>query len=141
MNTLYCKNPEFNPATITVAAELRNLIQNWRKENKLPIDFRVPTLNIWYNDEIITTAIRDGRTEARDSTHLCELCQIDKLVRYDDCEVMMKMNHLMFDNDFVMKYDVMVWSDLGGTVKCGNILEDSLNLIKTASAKRYYERY
>lgn len=141
MNTLYWKNPDFNPATITVAAELRNLIQTWRKENKLPIDFRVPTLNIWYKDEIITAAIREGRTEARDKTHLCELCQVDRLVRYDDCEVMLRLNGCKFDIDFVNKYDVMVWSDLGGTVKCGNILDDSQKLVKTASEKRYYERY
>lgn len=141
MKTLYFKNPEFNPATITVAAELRNLIQTWRKENKLPIDFRVPTLNIWYKDEIITAAIREGRTEAQNMTHLCELCQIDRLVRYDDQDIIFKMNNLKFDFAKLQDYDVIIWSDLGGTMKYGNILDDSQNLVKTASEKRYYERY
>ena len=131
MKTLYFKNPEFNPATITVAAELRNLIQTWRKENKLPIDFRVPTLNIWYKDEIIT----------QNMTHICELCQIDRLVRYDDQDIIFKMNNLKFDFAKLQDYDVIVWSDLGGTIKFGNILDDSQNLVKTASEKRYYERY
>ena len=141
MYTVYNKNPDFNPATITVAAELRNLIQTWRKENKLPIDFRIPTLNIWYKDEIITTAIREGRTEAHNLTHLCELCQINKLVRYDDQEIIFKMNHFKFDFDSLKNYDVIIWSDLGGSIKYGNILDDSLGYVKEVSKKKYYERY
>ena len=142
MNTLYVRKPEFNPATITVAAELRNLIQNWRKENKLPIDFRVPTLNIWYKDEIVTAAIREGRTEAQNYTHLCELCQIDRLVRYDDQDVIILLKHTDYDIPKICEdSDVIIWSDLGGTIKFSRVLEDSLGLVKEAREKRYYEKY
>ena len=142
MNTLYVKNPEFNSATITVAAELRNLIQTWRKENRLPIDFRVPTLNIWYSDEIITTAIREGRTEAKNYTHICELCQVDKVVRYNDEEVIESLKYTGLDIPAICREnDVIVWSNLGGTIKFGSVLFDSLKLVKDASEHHYYEKY
>jgi hypothetical protein len=51
------------------------------------------------------------------------------------------MNHLKFDFVKLQDYDVIIWSDLGGTMKFGNILDDSQNLVKTASEKKYYERY
>ena len=50
---VYNSKKEVNCMTAMLGAEIRNAIQNWRKENKLPIDFRVPTLYVYYTNEII----------------------------------------------------------------------------------------
>ena len=42
-----------NCVTAMIGAEVRNAIQNWRKANKLPLDFRVPTLCVYYTKEIM----------------------------------------------------------------------------------------
>ena len=77
---IYRKNKEMNCVTAMIGAEVRNAIQNWRKANKLPLDFRVPTLCVYYTKEIMKTALIEGITDANpNNPHLFELC----LVRFN----------------------------------------------------------
>ena len=69
-----------NCVTAMIGAEVRNAIQNWRKANKLPLDFHVPTLYVYYTKEIMKTALIEGVTEASPKTpHLFELCLVDNV--------------------------------------------------------------
>lgn len=134
---IYNKNPEFNPATISIAAEVRNVIQNWRKENSLPIDFHVPTLYVWFKEPIIKSALVEGRCEATSHIHVFEICQVDKVEFVEP-----------FGFDEISNYDFVCWSPLGGTIGKGNVLADvkckikgGQNLIKTAIEKKAYNEW
>lgn len=138
---IYNKNePEFNTVTITIASEIRNVIQNWRKENKLPISYNVPTLYVYYKEPIVKSAMVEGRCEAQFNSHLFEICQVDKVIykEPDDDDV----------KSLVDGYDFICWSPLGGTIGKGNVLKEtpckigSLNTsIKEAIEKHYYNEW
>lgn len=146
---IYKGKKEVNCVTAMLGAEIRNAIQNWRKENKLPIDFRVPTLNVYYRDEIIRTTLIEGITDANPKNpHLFELCLVDKVEwvnpreelgisesaakRWKDC--------IDFD-----KHDLIFWSPLGGTIGvCDCLKGNSANIQKEVDAvikNEYYNKY
>ena len=146
---LYNGKKEVNCVTAMLGAEIRNAIQNWRKENKLPIDFRVPTLNVYYRNEIIKTTLIEGITDANPKNpHLFELCLVDAVefvhprdelgisesacIRWNNC--------MDFD-----KYDLIFWSPLGGTIGVCNCLNgNSANIQKEVDAvikNEYYNKY
>ena len=151
-NLLYTKNRQ--DGIICIAAEIRHLIQNWRKKNNLPIDFRVPTLKVWYDDEhciaesAITTALIEGQTEANNKTHLFELCQVDNvefdlLKNYRTCyDTTRKDDKLVLDElHGIRHHDFYFWSPLGGTLGYGNVLDDTRGDIKKMTKIGAYNQY
>lgn len=146
---IYNSKKEVNCMTAMLGAEIRNSIQNWRKENKLPIDFHVPTLYVYYTNEIIKTTLIEGVTDANSKNpHLFELCLVDKVefVRPSDELGFSKTqeerwkNFLNFD-----KHDLLFWSPLGGSIgycdclkgNAPNIQKELDNTIK----KQYFNHY
>jgi len=132
---IYNSKKEVNCMTAMLGAEIRNAIQNWRKENKLPIDFHVPTLYVYYTKEIIKTTLIEGVTDANTKNpHLFELCLVDN-VEY------IKPS---FDLD-LDKHDLIFWSPLGGTVgKCDCLKGNAPNIQKELDItidKEYYNHY
>ena len=137
MKPLYIYNckKEVNCMTAMLGAEIRNAIQNWRKENKLPIDFHVPTLYVYYTNEIIKTTLIEGVTDANTKNpHLFELCLVDK-VEY------IKPS---FDLD-LDKHDLIFWSPLGGSIGyCDCLKGNAPNIQKELDItidKEYYNHY
>ena len=133
---VYNSKKEVNCMTAMLGAEIRNAIQNWRKENKLPIDFRVPTLYVYYTNEIIKTTLIEGVTDANpNNPHLFELCLVDnvKFVNprneldgskaQEDCW----KDFLNLDYD---KHDLIFWSPLGGTVSVCDCLKGNASNIQ-----------
>lgn len=135
--------------TAMLGAEIRNAIQNWRKENKLPIDFRVPTLYIYCTQEIIQTTLIEGITDANpNNPHLFELCLVDKVEWVNPREELnisanaaeRWKNFINFD-----KHDLIFWSPLGGSIgycdclkgNAPNIQKELDNTIK----KQYFNHY
>lgn len=117
---IYRKNKEINCITAMLGAEIRNAIQNWRKENKLPIDFHVQTLYVYYTKEILKTTLIEGITDANSKNHhLFELCLVDKVEWVNPCEELhisasaakRWKDYIDFD-----KHDLIFWSPLGGSI-------------------------
>lgn len=117
---VYNSKKEVNCMTAMLGAEIRNAIQNWRKENKLPIDYRVPTLYVYYTNEIIKTTLIEGITDANpNNPHLFELCLVDKVEWVNPREELhisasaaeRWKDYINFD-----KHDLIFWSPLGGTI-------------------------
>ena len=146
---IYNKKKEVNCMTAMLGAEIRNAIQNWRKENKLPIDFRVPTLYIYCTQEIIQTTLIEGITDANpNNPHLFELCLVDKVEWVNPREELnisanaaeRWKNFINFD-----KHDLIFWSPLGGSIgycdclkgNAPNIQKELDNTIK----KQYFNHY
>lgn len=135
--------------TAMLGAEIRNAIQNWRKENKLPIDFRVPTLYVYCTQEILQTTLIEGITDANpNNPHLFELCLVDKVEWVNPREELnisasaaeRWKNFINFD-----KHDLIFWSPLGGSIgycdclkgNAPNIQKELDNTIK----KQYFNHY
>ena len=97
------KNKNRSVITAMIASEIRAAIQNWRKANRLPIDFRIPTLNVYFEDDIIKTALIEGITDVGTKVHLFETCLVDKVEFVDP------------PPDGLEKHDLIFWSPLGGT--------------------------
>lgn len=138
MTELYVYNTkkEVNCITAMLGAEIRNAIQTWRKENKLPIDYRVPTLYVYYTSEIIKTTLIEGVTDSNtNNPHLFELCLIDKVEFVELNENMTKFK----ENDLVF------WSPLGGSVGVSNCLHGNSAIIQKevdiAIEKGYFNHY
>ena len=117
---VYSGKKNVNCITAMIGAEIRNAIQNWRKENKLPMDFRIPTLYVYFKEEIIKTALIEGITDANPKNpHLFELCLVDnvELVNPNDELNISKAaserwaNFLNFN-----KHNLIFWSPLGGSI-------------------------
>ena len=130
---LYRKNKEMNCVTAMIGAEVRNAIQNWRKVNKLPLDFRVPTLCVYYTKEIMKTALIEGVTEASPKTpHLFELCLVDNV-------------EFVSPKDDFDKHDLIFWSPLGGTIGVCDCLKGNAPVIQKqvdeAISKNYFNLY
>ena len=129
------KKKEVNCMTAMLGAEIRNAIQNWRKENKLPIDFHVPTLYVYYTNEIIKTTLIEGVTDANtNNPHLFELCLVDNVefvyprdeLGFSQTQECHWKNFLEFD-----KHDLIFWSPLGGTIGvCDCLKGNSPNIQK-----------
>ena len=146
---IYRKNMEMNCVTAMIGAEVRNAIQNWRKANKLPLDFRVPTLCVYYTKEIMKTALIEGITDANpNNPHLFELCLVDNV------EFVNPRNELGFSKsqevrwkeflDFD-KHDLIFWSPLGGSIGvCDCLSGNASNIQKQvdeAISKNYFNLY
>ena len=135
--------------TAMLGAEIRNAIQNWRKENKLPIDFRVPTLYIYCTQEIIQTTLIEGITDANpNNPHLFELCLVDKVEWVNPREELnISASAAERWKDFINfdKHDLIFWSPLGGSIgycdclkgNAPNIQKELDNTIK----KQYFNHY
>lgn len=129
---VYNGKREVNCFTAMLGAEIRNAIQNWRKENKLPIDFRIPTLYVYYKDEIIKTVLIEGITDTFTKQHLFELCLVDKVEFHN----IIQLGH---------EYDLVFWSPLGGTIgHCDCLHGNTQNIQKELDVvieKQYYNKY
>ena len=127
------KKKNHSVVTAMIGSEIRTAIQNWRKENKLPIDFRIPTLYMYFTKSIIKTAVVEGVTDVGTSNHLFETCLIDKVefMEPDEC--------------ISRKHDVIFWSPLGGTIGFANPTKDNVKIIQKeidiAVEKEYYNHY
>lgn len=148
---IYRKNKEMNCVTTMLGAEVRNAIQNWRKENKLPLDFHVPTLYVYYTKEIMKTVLIEGHTDANSNNpHLFELCLVDNVEfvnprnELDGSKV--QENHwkdfldLNFD-----KHDLIFWSPLGSTIGYCDCLKGNAPIIQKeldiTIEKGYFNHY
>lgn len=149
---IYSKNKEMNCVTAMLGAEIRNAIQNWRKENKLPLDFHVPTLYVYYTKEIIKTALIEGHTDANpNNPHLFELCLVDNVKYINPLEEMPtvdtrnKMWHNILNGIQLKDYDLIFWSPLGGTVGvCDCLKGNATNIQKELDItieKGYFNHY
>lgn len=131
---IYRKNKEMNCVTAMIGAEVRNAIQNWRKANKLPLDFRVPTLCVFFRQEIMKTALVEGITDANpNNPHLFELCLVDNV------EFVNPRNELGISKsqaerwkDFLDfdKHDLIFWSPLGGSIGVCDCLKGNAPIIQ-----------
>ena len=131
---IYRKNKEMNCVTAMIGAEVRNAIQNWRKANKLPLDFQVPTLCVYYTKEIMKTALIEGITDANpNNPHLFELCLVDNV------EFINPRNELGFSKaqterwkDFLdyEKHDLIFWSPLGGSIGVCDCIQGNAKIIQ-----------
>ena len=96
-----------------IGAEVRALIQNWRKANGLTIDQHIPTLKFYFNDPIFKTVFREGLSAVGEKKHFLELCLVD-CAEFD--EPPFEIRELCKDDDIIF------WSPLGGTVGHGKVL-------------------
>jgi hypothetical protein len=131
-----------------LGAEIRNAIQNWRKENKLPIDFRIPTLYVYYKDEIIKTVLIEGITDTFTKQHLFELCLVDNVefvrprdeIGFSKAQEDRWKDFLDFD-----KHDLIFWSPLGGSIGvCDCLKGNTPNIQKELDIvidNHYYNTY
>lgn len=97
------KTKNYSVITAMIASEIRAAIQNWRKANRLPIDYRIPTLYVFFEADIIKTALVEGITDVGTKVHLFETCLVDK--------VEFKEPHIAG----LEPHDFVFWSPLGGT--------------------------
>lgn len=146
---IYRKNMEMNCVTAMIGAEVRNAIQNWRKVNKLPLDFRVPTLCVYYTKEIMKTALIEGITDANPKNpHLFELCLVDNVefVSPRDELGISKSQEVRWKEflDFD-KHDLLFWSPLGGSIGVCDCLSGNAPVIQKqvdeAIKKNYFNLY
>lgn len=96
-----------------IGAEIRALIQNWRKANGFSIDQHIPTLKFYFNDPIFKTVFREGLSAVGEKKHFLELCLVD-CAAFD--EPPFEIRELCKDDDIIF------WSPLGGTVGHGKVL-------------------
>ena len=127
------KKKNHSVVTAMIGSEIRAAIQNWRKENKLPINFRIPTLYMYFTKPIIKTAVVEGVTDIGTTNHLFETCLIDKVEFMEPPEGVSKDN------------DVIFWSPLGGSVGFANPTKGNVDIIQKevdlTIEKEYYNHY
>lgn len=127
------KKKNHSVVTAMIGSEIRAAIQNWRKENKLPINFRIPTLYMYFTKPIIKTAVVEGVTDIGTTNHLFETCLIDKVEFMEP------------DEDISRDNDIIFWSPLGGSVGFTNPTKDNVKIIQKevdlTIEKEYYNHY
>lgn len=112
--------------TAMIGSEIRAAIQNWRKENKLPIDFRIPTLYVYFTKDIIKTALVEGFTDVGTKVHLFETCLVDKVVFMDPREEVATIDttkprwNKILNGVQLVDHDLIFWSPLGGSIGFAN---------------------
>lgn len=112
--------------TAMIGSEIRAAIQNWRKENKLPIDFRIPTLYVYFTKDIIKTALVEGFTDVGTKVHLFETCLVDKVVFMDPREEVTTLDttkprwNKILNGVQLVDHDIIFWSPLGGSIGFAN---------------------
>ena len=143
-NVIYCRKPERNEVLAMINSEIRSLIQNWRKQNKLPVDFRIPTLKIYYRKNIIGAALRWGYTDVGTDKHLFETCLVDRAeADYPEAPTTIDTTSEVFNKDLknifdptngfkVKNWDIIFWSPNGGNYGFGNILTGNVPCIQEA---------
>lgn len=122
INPIYIYNNDKNTKnciTAMLATEIRVLIQNWRKKLGVSIDYRIPTLCVWFKEDIIKAALIDGITDVATKEHLFETCLVDKV----------EFKEPPFTLD---KADIIFWSPLGGEIGYGTILTGNVKSIQDA---------
>lgn len=127
------KKKNHSVVTAMIGSEIRAAIQNWRKENKLPINFRIPTLYMYFTKPIIKTAVVEGVTDIGTTNHLFETCLIDKVEFMEP------------DEDISRDNDIIFWSPLGGSIGFANPTKDNVKIIQkevdATIEKEYYNHY
>lgn len=112
--------------TAMIGSEIRAAIQNWRKENKLPIDFRIPTLYVYFTKDIIKTALVEGFTDVGTKVHLFETCLVDKVMFMDPREEVATLDttkprwNKILNGVQLVDHDIIFWSPLGGSIGFAN---------------------
>lgn len=112
--------------TAMIGSEIRAAIQNWRKENKLPIDFRIPTLYVYFTKDIIKTSLVEGFTDVGTKVHLFETCLVDKVVFMDPREEVATVDttkprwNKILNGVQLVDHDLIFWSPLGGSIGFAN---------------------
>lgn len=112
--------------TAMIGSEIRAAIQNWRKENKLPIDFRIPTLYVYFTKDIIKTTLVEGFTDVGTKVHLFETCLVDKVVFMDPREEVATVDttkprwNKILNGVQLVDHDLIFWSPLGGSIGFAN---------------------
>lgn len=112
--------------TAMIGSEIRAAIQNWRKENKLPIDFRIPTLYVYFTKDIIKTTLVEGFTDVGTKVHLFETCLVDKVVFMDPREEVAILDttkprwNKILNGVQLVDHDIIFWSPLGGSIGFAN---------------------
>ena len=112
--------------TAMIGSEIRAAIQNWRKENKLPIDFRIPTLYVYFTKDIIKTSLVEGFTDVVTKVHLFETCLVDKVVFMDPREEVAILDttkphwNKILNGVQLVDHDLIFWSPLGGSIGFAN---------------------
>lgn len=112
--------------TAMIGSEIRAAIQNWRKENKLPIDFRIPTLYVYFTKDIIKTALVEGFTDVGTKVHLFETCLVDKVVFMDPRDEVAIVDttkprwNKILNGVQLVDHDLIFWSPLGGSIGFAN---------------------
>lgn len=112
--------------TAMIGSEIRAAIQNWRKENKLPIDFRIPTLYVYFTKDIIKTALVEGFTDVGTKVHLFETCLVDKVMFIDPREEVATLDttkprwNKILNGVQLVDHDIIFWSPLGGSIGFAN---------------------
>lgn len=134
------KKKNHSVVTAMIGSEIRAAIQNWRKENKLPIDFRIPTLYMYFTKPIIKTALVEGITDVGTTNHLFETCLIDKVEFMEPDESISRDNDVIFWSN-----DIIFWSPLGGSVGFANPTKDNVKIVQKevelTIEKEYYNHY
>ena len=112
--------------TAMIGSEIRAAIQNWRKENKLPIDFRIPTLYVYFTKDIIKTTLVEGFTDVGTKVHLFETCLVDKVMFMDPREEVAILDttkprwNKILNGVQLVDHDLIFWSPLGGSIGFAN---------------------
>ena len=119
-----------------LGAEVRALIQNWRKANKLSIDQRIPTLKFYWTNPIFKTVFIEGLSGVGENKHFLDLCLVDSAEFEKPTEEIL---------DLCKDDDILFWSPLGGTIGHGKILSGNTpNIQKELDAVltgKYYNEY
>lgn len=119
-----------------LGAEVRALIQNWRKANKLSIDQRIPTLKFYWTNPIFKIVFIEGLSGVGENKHFLDLCLVDRAEFEKPTEDIL---------DLCKDDDILFWSPLGGTIGHGKILSgNTSNIQKELDAVltgKYYNEY
>lgn len=145
------KKKNHSVVTAMIGSEIRAAIQNWRKENKLPINFRIPTLYVYFTKDIIKTALVEGVTDIGTTNHLFETCLIDKVEFMNPLEEVQTVDTRnprwknILNGVQLVDYDLIFWSPLGGSVGFANPTRGNVDIIQkevnTAEKMGYYNHY
>ena len=104
-----------------IGAELRALIQNWRKANGFAIDQHIPTLKFYFTNPIFKTVFMEGLSGVGENKHFLDLCLVDSAEFEKPNEEVMSL---------CVNDDIIFWSPLGGTVGHGSPLHGNTKNIQ-----------
>jgi hypothetical protein len=113
------------------------------------MDFRIPTLYVYFKEEIIKTALIEGITDANPKNpHLFELCLVDNVEFVnpnDELNISKSASERWANFLNFNKHDLIFWSPLGGSIGvCDCLKGNTPNIQKevdVAIEKEYYNKY